>query len=161
MYGNSSNIVGTGSIYNITSLKEGFQRLPALIPPIDFKLRYIDRDFDMAYAQYIMNNDYVFCQFFAIIFDLYLGKDVYLMMDTSEDWSENIVESLLKLIQQRYGYNAYRIDSYDDYQFAYANNISEFDKGYGLMNLDQDKERYTMISEINRIRAGGKVDLGD
>ena len=50
------------------------------------------------------------------------------MMDTSEDWSENIVESLLKLIQQRYGYNAYRIDSYDDYQFAYANNISEFDK---------------------------------
>ena len=131
-------------VYNITSFKEGLVKLN-LLPPIDRRLcRDGGRDFDMYYAQWILCNDNIFFDFFRIIFDLYMARDVYLVMD-SQDWSENILESLLKLIQQRYGYNAAYIDSFEAYIYAQNNMISQFEPTYGLMNLDQDKDRYSII----------------
>ena len=144
--------------FNITSLKEGVVNLSYLIPPNN--LGHLDtRDFDIQYANYIMSNDIVFKQFFDIIYCLYLGKDVYLMMDPS-DWSENIIESILKLIQQRYGYDATLITCFDDFVFASNTvNIPRFNPYFGIMNLDQDKERYSYIIESERIRNGGKIEV--
>lgn len=146
---------GEGVIYNLTSLREGFNSLYLLIPPNDIG-RFTDRDFDIAYANYIMNNDNVFCEFFQIIYNLYIGKDVFIIV-SEENWSENILESLLKLIQQRYGYNAVRIDSDDDYIFARNNMTFDFAYGYGLYNLDQDKERFTYLIENFRIHNNGSM----
>ena len=67
-----------GVLFNLTSMKEGFVTLPLLIPPNNIG-RFTDRDFDIAYAQYVMNNDNVFCQFFQIIYNLYIGKDVFIL----------------------------------------------------------------------------------
>ena len=52
---------------------------------------------------------------------------------------------MLKLIQQRYGYNAVLITSDEDYIYAKNNCYSDFAPGYGLYNLDIDKERFTSI----------------
>ncbi len=131
-------------IYNITSFREGLNRLN-LLPPLDKRL-FINnaREFDILYAEWIFSNDAQFFDFFKIVFDLYSGKDVYLVMDDAE-WSENILESILKLIQQRYGYNGTLITDYPSYIYAQNNISSNFDPMFGISNLDQDKDRYTSI----------------
>lgn len=131
-------------IYNLTSYKEGIPRLN-LLPPLDKRL-YKDggRDFDMWYAEYIFSNDIIFFDFFKIVYELYLGHDVFLVIDITADWSENLVESLLKLIQQRYGYNGMLIDSFDSYIYAQNTVTSQFDPRL-LYNLDIDKDRFSKL----------------
>ena len=146
---------GTGMIFNLTSYKEGYNRLNLLVPPNELG-RFTDRDFDIAYANYVIGNDAVFCQFFWIIYNLYIGNHVFIIANPA-DWSENILESLLKLIQQRYGYNAIRIDNDDDYIYA-ANFMNPgFAPGFGLYNLDQDKERFTYLMESYRLANNGAL----
>lgn len=138
---------GQGVVYNLTSLKEGYNRLRLLVPPNNLG-KFTDRDFDIVYANYIFGNNYVFAEFFQIIYNLYIGLDVFIIYSES-DWSENILESLLKLIQQRYGYNAVLINSDEDYIYAKNNFNIDFAPGYGLYNLDQDKERFSFfVSEL-------------
>ena len=156
MYGNSMNIINTGMVYNLTSLKEGIPRLNLLIPP-NYIGRLNGKDFDLAYADYIMSNDFIFKQFFDIIYLLYIGQDVYIVI-SEDEWSENLIDSLLKLIQQRYGYNGGRINCIEDFQFMFnSKNYSEFNPGYGLANLDSDKERYTFIVESLRLKSGEPI----
>ena len=161
MYGPASaadiKFGGKGVMYNLSSMREGFISLQALIPPNTIG-RLTDREFDIAYANYIMSNDTLFCIFFQIVYNLYIGKDVFIIVST-EDWSENLLESLLKLIQQRYGYNAVKIDSDDDYIYARNNMFFNFAPGYGLYNLDQDKERFTTLIEQYRIANNGALPL--
>ena len=153
MYGNAINVINTGIVFNLTSMKEGFPRLPRLIPPNDIG-RFTGRDFDLAYANYIMSNDFIFKEFFDIVYSLYMGTDVYIII-SEDEWSENLIESLLKLIQQRYGYNAGRINYIDDYYFMFnSKNYNDFDPRFGIANLDTDKERYTYIVESLRIKSG-------
>lgn len=161
MYGPASaadiKFGGKGVMYNLSSMREGFISLQALIPPNTIG-RLTDREFDIAYANYIMSNDTLFCIFFQIIYNLYIGKDVFIIVST-EDWSENLLESLLKLIQQRYGYNAVLINTEADYLYA-ANSMNfGFASGYGIYNLDQDKERFTTLIEQYRIANNGALPL--
>lgn len=158
MFGSSSNIIQNDNteVFNINSMREGYKRLPSLFMP-NAMGRLDSKDYDITYANYIMQNDHVFYEFFQIIYPLYIGKDVYLIYDIS-DWGEDMIESLLKLIQQRYGYNACRIDSIEDYEYyRYQNNSGNFSAGYGLYNLDQDKERFAYLVEFARLRGWGSV----
>ena len=158
MYGSSSavrNLIfsGYGVVYNLTSMAEGFYTLPNLIPPNSLP-RSTERDFDMQYAEYIFNNETVFVEFFSVIYNLYLGLDVFIVIDEDANWAENILESLLKLIQQRYGYNAVYISTDDDYVYAKNNAVSKFAPGFGIYNLDQDKERFTYLVEQMKQKVG-------
>lgn len=141
---------GDGLIYNLASMREGFIKLNNLIPPNNIGV-FTDRDFDIVYANYIMNNDAVFTEFFQIIYNLYIGKDVLIIYSPTYEWTENILESLLKLIQQRYGYNAVRIDSDEDYIYARNDCIFSFAPGYGIYNLDIDKDRFSYLIESYRL----------
>lgn len=161
MYGPASaadiKFGGKGVMYNLSSMREGFISLQALIPPNTIG-RLTDREFDIAYANYIMSNDTLFCIFFQIIYNLYIGKDVFIIVST-EDWSENLLESLLKLIQQRYGYNSVLINTEADYLYAATSMNFGFAPGYGILNLDQDKERFTTLIEQYRIANNGALPL--
>lgn len=157
-YGNGNYIVEEAIVYNLNSMKEGFPRFQYLIPPKELG-KFIDRDFDIAYYNYLFGADIVFKEFFDIIYTLYTGQDVYILIDQKMDWSENIAESLFKVIQQRYGCNAIQINSFEDY--IYINNYTEgstFNPYFGLYNLDIDKERYTNIIERNKIYLEGYND---
>ena len=151
-YGNSYILNGVSKdtiVYNVTSYREDIKRLN-LLPPID-KRMYKDscRDFYLWYAEWILANDLPFFEFFKVVYDLYCGKDIFLVMDTEADWSENIIESILKLIQQRYGYNAAYIDSIESYIYA-ANNFTSSFSEFGLYNFDIDKDRYSiMLAKMN------------
>ena len=151
MYGNGANsTIVDAKIYNVSSMREGHENLQILIPP-NVIGKTFDREFDINYYNYIMQNNQVFMEFFRIIQDLYLNKNVYLMFGDDE-WSENLCQSLLKIIQQRYGYNGYYIDNMNDYLYASMNDTSDFNKEYGIYNLDQDKMRYSYLVKQIQIR---------
>lgn len=148
-FGNSDNIIGEAIVFNLNSLKEGYPKLDILMPPNNMGI-YDSHEFDVAYFNYIFGNDITFKYFFDIIYNLYIGNDVYIIIDTSYDWAENIAEALFKVIQQRYGCNAIRINNFEDYLFAKNyNNNPLFNLQYGINNIDIDKERYTYIIESN------------
>lgn len=127
-------------IFNISSLKEGYRRLNIL--PLNY-VSYVDeKQFDMDYANFLLNNDSMFVEFFTIINELYLGNNVILLV-TFDPGFDYITESLTKLIQQRYGYNTHYINSIED--LYDIEDSTEFSFG-GLYNLDIDKERYILLT---------------
>jgi hypothetical protein len=139
LYGDSRNIQDQCEIFNFTSYIEGYRRL-CLLPPNGLGAS-TEYEFDQIYMNYILGNDSNFVAFFNIIQLLRAGRDVYLIV-SNDDWSEMIIESLLKLIQQRYGYNATRINCIED---LFTAEPGDFNRSYGLFNYDTDAERYEEI----------------
>ena len=125
------NVTENCIIYNFSSLNEKYPRLN-LYPPLEFGKEY-DYNFDMM----------------MIVYNLYQGHDVFLLVD---DDLEGLNESLLKFIQQRYGYNAYRINCLEDLLYTENTDFST----EGLINLDIDKDRLSYILESDRLQNGGK-----
>ena len=149
LYGTVQNIVTTSNceVYNFSSLAERYTRLH-LLPPKEFGKDY-NYQFDLMYAKWIFDNDEVFFDFMMIIYNLYLGKDVFIIVDND---LEQLNESLFKLIQQRYGYEANRINCQEDFLYTEESSFSEL----GLMNLDQDKDRLAYMLESMRLAQGGQ-----
>ena len=128
-------------VYNITSLNERYRNARLdLLPPNSLGANS-EYDYDLKYMEWVFANDGVFINFMKIILDLYNGLNVFLVT-TSEDWSDMMVESLLKLIQQRYGVNSVAINTPEDLYYA---EDAGFDPNYGLINLDQDLARYQYL----------------
>lgn len=115
---------------------------PAGIPAGEF----MNDSFDMIYFNYIMSNDYLFIEFFNLIILLQEGNDVYLISDVN-DYSI-APESLLKIIQQRYGYNGNIIHDVEDIGCI---NESSFTIP-GLYQFDNDRLRYYDIINRNNVR---------
>ena len=157
LYGNGNYIPDDCKVFNLNSMREGFPRFKYLLPPNSMG-QYTQREYDIAYFNYIFQNDYVFTEFFSIVFELYCNNDVFIIVDESMDWSENLTESLFKAIQQRYGYNAVKVDTEEDY-FWVKNSYSnpQFNSSWGIYNLDIDKERYSILIESARLQAGGDM----
>lgn len=98
-------------IYNFSSYKEGFQRLYYLNPILQYNLLQFDSniiygdEFDKWYFDYIFSNQNVYIEFIGCIMrNVYIGKDVYILIDPNFQISNIIVESLIRLIRIRYGY---------------------------------------------------------
>ena len=156
-YGNGLYIPDDCKVFNLNSMREEYGRFRYLVPPNDLG-KYLDRDFDIAYFNYIFQNDNVFMEFFSIVYELYINNDIFIIVDEAMDWSENIAESLFKAIQQRYGYNAYRVNSLEDYLYIKNSNIfPQFNPQWGIYNLDIDRQRYSMKIETARLQAGGDM----
>lgn len=126
-------------VYNLSALTEFYPRI-YLLPPNSLGISY-DYQFDVNYMNWIINTDQIFVEFMKIISALYNGMDVYLII-SPEDWSENIADSLMKLIQDRYGVVGVRLTDFEDYKYANDNDFSEV----GLINVISDMERYSMIT---------------
>lgn len=154
MYGTVHNIITTSNceVYNFSSLSENYTRLH-LLPPREFGKDF-NYQFDLAYANWIFSNDEIFFDFMMIVYNLYTGKDVFLVVD---DMVEQLNESLIKLIQQRYGYEACRINTVEDFIYATESSFSAL----GLINLDQDKDRLAYILEGMRLDQGGAIPNED
>ena len=150
LYGTIQNLQLTSNceVFCFTSLNESYERLN-LLPPREFGYVY-DYQFDMNYANYILSNDNVFFDLMRIIFNLYIGKDVFILVD-DEMYAEGLNDSLLKFIQQRYGYNACRINSLEDFVMSEESGFTEM----GLINLDYDKNRLSYMVESMRLSNGG------
>lgn len=150
-YGNARNIQDQCQVFNFTSYIEGYRRLD-LIPPNSLGAS-TEFEFDVLYMQYIMGDDYKFFQMFTIVEMLHSGIDVYIII-SDDEWSENLIESFLKLLQQRYGYNAVRVNCFEDIIYTVE---CQLDPSYGLFNYDQDTERYEYI--VQQITGGNNYGI--
>ena len=126
-------------IFNLSSLAEGYERVH-LVPSITASYND-DKQFDIDYANYIFSNDFPFMEFMKIVYQLYHGLDVFLLVSRNENTYDIITESLCKLIQQRYGYNYQLINNKDDIDYYDDSNFNI----YGIQTFDIDKERYTYL----------------
>lgn len=133
------------TVLNLSGLVEGYQRIN-LIPQKGSGLDFVDdANFDLAYFNYIFSNDAAFMELMKIIIPLYYGIDVFILV-TRDEYFDKITESLMKVIQQRYGYNHMIINDPFDYPDDF-DDVNQ-DEGFsisGLACLDQDKERYAII----------------
>ncbi|MGL5751465.1 MAG: hypothetical protein ACRCXT_13110 [Paraclostridium sp.] len=131
-------------IYNFNSFKEcGYYKLNLI--PNGIQMLSDDENaemqFDMFYAGYILNNDAIFMDMMKIIYPIYNGMNIYIMIDSYNTQYNFIIESLQKFIQSRYGLQIYNINDLDDLEYISDSNFNI----YGVYNLDQDKDRMTYL----------------
>ena len=127
-------------IYNFTSMVMGYKNL-RLLPPYT----QVDnsRDFDIQYAYWIHNDQEMFMEFMEVVMHLYMMNNIFILIDPDDDMLP-IVETLLKLIQQKYGYNGYIINVPTDW---YDVKESSFTKE-GLEEFDRDRLTYITLRQI-------------
>ena len=157
MVGKIQNLYTTNKtkILNFCSLNEQYPRLH-LLPPMDFRMMPVSNpemaeyEFDIRYASWLLQDENAFIDLMQIVFSLYQGYDVFLLV--SDDINlEAYTQSLLKFIQQRYGYNGFYITCIEDLFNAEDQVIS----GIGAVNLHDDKERLAYMLEEKRQSLGG------
>lgn len=96
--------------------------------------------FDMDYYNFIINNPRLFIYLMKIMINCYEGTNVLILIERDE-YRDAITESLIKLIQSRYGYNCWLINEVED---LYSIRESKFNP-LGLMQLDEDRARYMAL----------------
>lgn len=144
-YGNSKAIsfLDNYIVFNFTGLSESYQQLH-LLPPKQLGGNS-EYEFDLNYFHYVIDNENVFMEFMKLILLLYEGKNIFLVI-SNDMWSLILIESLCKIIQQRYGINAIKIESAEDLYYAEESDFTD----YGLFNLDQDKEKYLYLMQMKQ-----------
>lgn len=136
-------------ILNLTGLVEGYQRVN-LVPQTSYQLDFTDdNNFDIQYYQYIFSNQQPFMELMKIIMPIYEGNDVFLLVSRGIDSFDKFTESLIKIIEARYGYTGVMLlNDPSDYPdiFERAKIVEEFSIS-GLNCLDQDKNNYVYMIE--------------
>lgn len=102
-----------------------------------------EREFDISYANYLMSNDAAFTDIMKIMYNLYQGFDVFCISDVTDEYNELFVESVLKFIQQRYGFNGQILGDVEDFKYTVDSTFTI----QGLYYLDLDKERFAMLCQ--------------
>ena len=99
-------------------------------------------EFDMNYHNYIMNNDNAFKQFMDLIIPIHQSPEILIVvLIRHTPYSDAITESLMKLIQQRYGYNGYMVNEPEDWFYTEESTFTI----PGLFAYDQDILKYQML----------------
>lgn len=130
---------GSTIVLNFSSITEKYPVLD-ILPKERFDIDD-SQQFDIAFADYIMSNDYRFCQFFNIPLGLYYSYDVFVLISRN-DFFDILNESLMKLIQQRYGYVINEINTEEDLDYLVEGSFSI----QGLYNLDLDNKRHLSLT---------------
>lgn len=125
-------------IYNLNANTTQFQVLP-LMPPQGMNTASLE--FDQCYINLILSDDNYFIQFMNIIIPLRDGKNVYILAYNEDTVFNPITETLMKFIQQRYGYNYQEIHSIDDINMM---DLSSFTTP-GILQFDEDFNRYEYL----------------
>ena len=105
--------------------------------------QFVELPLDMAYSNYIFNNDAAFLDLIGLIEQMYVfNKDVYILVHHDNPYREELTEALIKIIQERYGYNCYIANEPDDINYISGNDSFS---PYMINILDSDLERYKQI----------------
>lgn len=98
---------------------------------------YESPEFDAALMNYIDNDKQMWLSMMLIMITTYEGYDVIIEYNNDE-FSSKVVESLIKIIQEKYQYNCLIANYIDD---IYSCNESSFGPA-GLLKLDEERRRY-------------------
>ena len=140
-----TNNLNSPIIYNLSSFYNGYDNVQnlavrlSLLNNSQMSMREFiyTVEFDILYANYILNNTASFCDLMKIMINASCGRNIVILVHHDE-YRDAISESLIKLIQERYGYNCWEIDDVDDLESA----SESFFSAQGIMNLDFDKNKF-------------------
>ena len=138
--------------YNLSSYYSDVPTLNMLIPSIDYiPEESLEGDmvycpsFDLSYHGFIIENPEAFCQFMSIIIPAYMSPETMVQVYINHsEYRDAILESLVKLIQQRYGFNAYIVNELSDFMYADDSDMSI----PGLCAIQQDISRWHTLVPI-------------
>lgn len=122
-------------VFNLNSNSNVFQPI-YLMPPREMLMS--SHEFDQQYISLILTNDTYFMEFMKIINLLKDGKDVFILTYNEESTFNPISETLLKFIQQRYGYDYQEVHSVSDYNPYDPSGFTT----PGILQFDDDFRRY-------------------
>jgi len=104
-------------------------------------------EFDIQYASAVLNDPLLFGSLINIMLRAYEGYLVCILVQR-DPYRDAVMESLIKLIQQRYGYNCWIIEDPDDIEIMSEQMLLP----NGLLTLDTD------IKQYNQMYSKGMVD---
>lgn len=142
--------------FNVFSILDYGYRLDNLAPLNDF-LEYLKEDetgdtnsiqFDQKYAQYILGNDEAFIAFMSIMSKVIDEEDTIVISNYNSPALMPIIDSLLKLIQQRYGINAFIVNTVDDLESIHLK-YNEFGSYQQQLLYSSDVERFAKLTKQN------------
>lgn len=143
-------------VFNLSSQTQDVSRLPGLMINVTGPIND-EKEFDIWYYDYIMNNQIPFSSLMTVLMNVYEGFNVYVCIgEYSYDRVISMInESFMKVIQQRYDIKYYIINSAEDYySIVNGNDGCVFNSIEGIMNFDKDKEQFilmqTELGIINR-----------
>lgn len=140
------------NVFNLSSLYSGFTDVTELITrvsPINstgmiMPVFVESPDFDIRYASGILNDPLLFSKFMMFVKPSYEGS-ISIIMVQRDPYRDAVMESLIKLIQQRYGYNCWVIEDADDISFIKEGDYSP----YGLLALKDDVSKFNTLIGVD------------
>ena len=98
-------------------------------------------EFDMAYYSSIINNTNLFISFMSIVYNDFNGQNSICLVER-DLYRDAVMESIIKIIQNRYGANAWIVQDNDDLRCC----IDTFYSPDGLLVLQDDIDKYINIA---------------
>lgn len=136
--------------YNLSSYYSDAPSMNALIPSIQNMSEEILQgdclipQFDIEYGKHVIGDNNAFLQFMNIIVPAYMNTDMLVqVLIGHSNFRDAITESLIKLIQQRYGYNSYIVNDIEDFLCVDESDFSI----PGLFTIDEDIARWRSMIE--------------
>lgn len=141
-------------IFNFSSFIEGYSNLNNLNPLNYYSFDRVDvdsADFDVWYYKFIFKNQPSYIEFLSVMYYVYMGYDVFILIDFNNIYSNMIIESLIRIIKTRYGLACNITENLaDDYDSLIDKNQVFIE---GIRQLDSDIENYTrnyLYLEVDR-----------
>ena len=100
-------------------------------------------EFDRLYAEYLLGDNVAFVNFMKILMADYFHTQVFVLFDDTNPIIEGLVESIIKLIQARYGLNPMIVHAPEDLYFLPD---EEGMSREGVQTFMGDKERFTVLT---------------
>ena len=146
-------------VFNLSSLTQDIPRLPGLIPPINGHI-VDEKDFDMWYYNYVLNNPEPFKSMMSILLSMYDGYITYVCIGEyiMDPYMSIINESFMKILQQRYGIKYSIVNEINDYDYIQKDG-SDFDNNEGLQTFDEDRMEYLQMTMEEYISINGTKGL--
>lgn len=137
-------------IFNLSSYNSNFDSIASLttsinniqmqfegVPPNQY-IYY--QAFDIAYMNMVLSNNNLFIDLMKVMINAYEGNNVIILVQRDE-YRDAIMESLIKLIQVRYGYDCWIVESIEDIECIKETKFTPM----GLLTLDEDRKRYIQL----------------
>ena len=137
-------------IHNLSSYYQGIQIDLDIIP--NYPLSHNGKEFDIAYAEWLINNSKPFIEFYGKIVypGIFLSSTVLILVHRDESYMDSVTESLQKLIQARYGISTYLINNPEDLSTIDESVITLGRIPQHIHNMDYDMNRYMNITGLDR-----------
>lgn len=136
-------------IYNMSTIYEGIEPVFSLaLSDVVLQPELCDYDsqvFDAFYCKHVIEDDNAFNDLMRIMIPANLNPDclVHVLIKRSV-FRDAVTETLIKLIQQRYGYNCYVVNELEDFIYAEESDFSI----PGLFTFEQDRGRWMMLNNV-------------